>query len=135
MLGKAKADKSDPYLSLLEYRNSPVDGLKSPAQLLMSCRLWSTLPNTNQQFLPKVVRCKDVIAKRLHKQQHEKGYYDRSARPFSQLKDGQTVRVQEQGYWKTAVIVRAATTERLYHMRTADGQEYRRNRRHLLDTK
>lgn len=50
LLEKAKADKSDPHLSLLEYRNSPVDGFKSPAQLLMSRRLRSTLPNTNQQL-------------------------------------------------------------------------------------
>ncbi|KAL0154230.1 hypothetical protein M9458_050484 [Cirrhinus mrigala] len=64
LLEKTKADKSDPYLSLLEYRNSPVDRFKSPAQLLMSHRLRSTLPNTNQQLLPKVVSCKDVRAKR-----------------------------------------------------------------------
>ncbi len=43
---KAKEDKRDPYLSLLEYRNTPVDGLKSPAQILMSRRLRSILPNT-----------------------------------------------------------------------------------------
>ncbi len=72
LLEKAKADKSDPYLSLLEYRNSPVDGFKSPAQLLMSRRLRSTLPNTNQQLMPKAVSSKDVRAKRLHKQQHQK---------------------------------------------------------------
>ena len=39
----------DPYLSLLEYRNTPVDNFKSPAQLLMSRRLRSILPSTNQQ--------------------------------------------------------------------------------------
>lgn len=135
LLEKAKADKRDPHLSLLEYRNSPVDGFKSPAQLLMSRRLRSTLPNTNQQLLPKVVRRKDVRAKRLQKQQSQKSYYDRSARPLSQLKEGQAVRVHEQGYWKPAVIVRSAGTERSYHVRTSDGREYRRNRRHLLDTK
>ncbi|RXN20033.1 putative hephaestin-like protein 1 [Labeo rohita] len=48
LLEKAKADKSDPYLSLPEYHNSPVNGFKSPAQLLMSRHLRSTLPNTNQ---------------------------------------------------------------------------------------
>uniref|UniRef100_A0A8C2HNG3 Gypsy retrotransposon integrase-like protein 1 n=1 Tax=Cyprinus carpio TaxID=7962 RepID=A0A8C2HNG3_CYPCA len=87
LLEKAKADKRDPHLSPLEYRNSPVDGFKSPAQLLMSRRLRSTLPNTNQQLLPKVVRRKDVRAKRLQKQQSQKSYYDRSARPLSQLKE------------------------------------------------
>ncbi|KAL1268701.1 hypothetical protein QQF64_034064 [Cirrhinus molitorella] len=112
LLEKAKeADKIDPYLSLMEYHNSPVNGFKSPAQLLMSRHLRSTLPSTNQQLLPKVVSCKDVRAKRLHKQQHQKSYYDRSARPLSQLKEGQAVRVQEKGYWEPAVIIRAALRE------------------------
>lgn len=133
LLEKAKADRGDPYLSLLEYRNCPVDGFKSPAQLLMSRRLRSTLPNTNQQLLPKVISCKDVRAKRLHKQQRQKSYYDRSARPLPQLTEGQAVRVQERGYWKPATIIKPANTERSYHVCTSDGQEYRRNRRHLMN--
>lgn len=116
LLEKAKADKRNTYLSLLEYRNSPVDGFKSPAQLLMSCR------------------CKNVGAKRLHKQQLQKCYYDRSAKHLCQLKEGQVVRMQEQEYWKPAAIISTANTERSYHVST-DGQEYRRNRHHLLDTK
>lgn len=39
LMDKAHAQQADPYLSLLEYRNTPVDGLKSPAQLLMSRRV------------------------------------------------------------------------------------------------
>ncbi|KAL1249126.1 hypothetical protein QQF64_020131 [Cirrhinus molitorella] len=39
ILGKARADDKDYYLGLLEYRNTPMDNLKSPAQLLMSRRL------------------------------------------------------------------------------------------------
>ncbi|RXN21320.1 retrotransposon-like family member retr-1 [Labeo rohita] len=34
LMDKAKADRKDPYISLLEYRNTPVDGFRSPAQLL-----------------------------------------------------------------------------------------------------
>ncbi|KAK3538868.1 hypothetical protein QTP86_018772 [Hemibagrus guttatus] len=135
LLEKAKADKRDPYLSLLEYRNSPVDGFKSPSQLLITRRLQSTLPNTNQQLLPKVVSCKHVRSKRMHQQQHQKRYYDRSAKPLPQLNEGQAVRVQDRGYWKPATVIRAANTERSYHVRTSDGLEYRRNRHHPMDTK
>ncbi|KAL1261470.1 hypothetical protein QQF64_006735 [Cirrhinus molitorella] len=134
LIEKAKADKSDPYLSLLEYRNSPVDGFKSPAQLLMSRRLRSTLPSTNQQLLPKVVSCKDEQEQRgcTNNGTKRATTTDRLDPCLSSRKDRQ---VQDQGHWKPAVIIRAANTERSYHLRTADGQEYRRNKRYLLDTK
>jgi len=48
LMEKAKADHRDPYLSLLEYRNTPVDNFRSPAQLLMSRRLRSILPSIHQ---------------------------------------------------------------------------------------
>ena len=55
LMDKAHAQRTDPYLSLLEYRNTPVDGLKSPAQLLMSRRLRSILPTTDKQLEPELV--------------------------------------------------------------------------------
>lgn len=64
ILTKAKEDKKDPYLSLLEYRNTPVDGLKSPAQILMSRRLRSILPTTTQQLRPQVTPQDTVRARR-----------------------------------------------------------------------
>ena len=36
LLTKAKQDRRVPYLGLLEYRNTPIDDVVSPAQLLMS---------------------------------------------------------------------------------------------------
>lgn len=134
-MDKAKADKRDPYLSLLEYRNTPVDNFKSPAQLLMSRRLRSILPSTNQQLQPEVVSYKEMHEKRAQRQQQQKRYYDRSARPLPPLIDGESVRIQEHGLWKPAVVIQPADTERSYHVRTAEGAMYRRNRRHLLNTK
>uniref|UniRef100_A0A674EBM2 Gypsy retrotransposon integrase-like protein 1 n=1 Tax=Salmo trutta TaxID=8032 RepID=A0A674EBM2_SALTR len=135
LMDKAKADKRDPYLSLLEYRNTPVDNFKSPAQLLMSRRLRSTLPSTNQQLQPEVVSYNEMHGKRAQRQQQQKRYYDRSARPLPPLIDGESVRIQEHGLWKPAVVIQPADTERSYYVRTAEGAVYRRNRRHLLNTK
>lgn len=102
----------------------------------MSRQLRSVLPSTHQQLQPKVVSSRDVHARRVHQQQQQKTYYDRSARPRSLLQEGQHIRIQEQGQWKPAVVIRAAETDRSYHIRSAEGgQEYRRNRRHLLSTK
>jgi hypothetical protein len=131
-MDKAKADKKDPYISLLEYRNTPVDGFRSPAQLLMSRRLRSILPTTSQQLQPETVSGNDVHARREQKQQHQAKYYNRSAKPLTPLRDGDHVRIQESGKWKPAVVIKPADTYRSYHVSTAGGQIFRRNRRHLL---
>ena len=45
ILKKADYENKDPYLSLFEFRNTPVSGLPySPAQIIMSKRLRSKLP-------------------------------------------------------------------------------------------
>lgn len=135
LMQKAKADHKDPYLALLEYRNTPVDNFKTPSQLLMSRRLRSILPCTHQQLKPKVASCQSTHAKRVLCQNNQKRYYNRSSKPLSTLHVGQRIRFQENGCWKPAVVVKAADTARSYHIQTPDGAEYRRNRRHLMNTK
>ena len=45
LLNKAKNDGTDPYLGLLEYRNTPIDNICSPVQLsTMSHQLISVMP-------------------------------------------------------------------------------------------
>ena len=56
MLKKAHEQNQDPYLALLEYRNTPVVGMKySPAQTLMSRRLRTKIPVATSLLSPKVV--------------------------------------------------------------------------------
>ena len=59
---KADEDGRDPYLALLEYRNTPITVLKySPAQLLMSCTLRSKLPTAEKLLRPKVFDTHDAL--------------------------------------------------------------------------
>ncbi|XP_052809638.1 uncharacterized protein K02A2.6-like [Mya arenaria] len=61
LLVKAKDSGHDPYLALLEYRNTPMSDCKqSPVQLLMSRRTRSVLPTTISHLLPKPVNSKMV---------------------------------------------------------------------------
>ncbi len=47
LLKKAQSGKSDPYIALLEYRNTPLDGIGySLVQLLMGRRLKSKIPTS-----------------------------------------------------------------------------------------
>lgn len=134
LLSKSNDDKKDLFLSILEYRNTPVDSFRSPAQLLMTRRLRSTLPTTHNQLQPETVNCSEMYQNRTSQQERQKKYYDRSAKPLTQLHVGQSVGLQEHGRWKPAVVIKPADTERSYQVRTAEEQEYRRNRKHLLDT-
>ena len=57
MLKKAIKSHQDPYLTLLEYRNTPIDpanNLGSPSQLLMSRRTKTTIPINPKMLEPKV---------------------------------------------------------------------------------
>ena len=73
---KAHEQNRDPYLALLEYRNSPITGLKySPAQILMSRRLCSKIPVSTSLLSPKIV---DVCADLTKLQSRQNYYYDRA---------------------------------------------------------
>lgn len=54
VLDKAKADEKDQFIALLDYRNTPIHDVSSPAQLLMNRRLREELPATQKQLIPKV---------------------------------------------------------------------------------
>ena len=90
LLTKAKLDNKDPYLSLLEYRNTSVYDIGSPAQLSMSRRLNSLLPCTQEQLTPYVIDPDKVVEVMKRKQEMSKEYYDRGTRQLSVLKANDT---------------------------------------------
>ena len=77
ILNKAKSEHKDPYLSMLQYRNTPIDNLGSPAQLLLNGRLRSKLPVTQNHLKPKVISQKTVREKLTKKQEHQKYFNDK----------------------------------------------------------
>ena len=85
LLTKAKKDRRDPYLGLLEYRNTPIDDVGSPAQLLMSRRLRSIIPTTNAQLQPNVLDPHKVMEKLRLKQEQQKHYLDQHAKHLHTL--------------------------------------------------
>ncbi|XP_046547975.1 uncharacterized protein K02A2.6-like [Haliotis rubra] len=55
LFSKSKQDKQAPYLALLEYRNTPIDNIASPAQKSMSRRL-----ATHKQLQSQTTNCSDA---------------------------------------------------------------------------
>ena len=89
---KALWDGRDPWLALLEYRNTPVETIESsPAQRLMSRRTKTLMPTASILLRPQIV---EGVEKKIElKRQKAKTYHDRSAQPLPQLEVGREVRV------------------------------------------
>ena len=136
LLKKSKSDNRDPYLGLLEHRNTPVDNLAAPAQLLMSRSLRSVLPTTSNHLKPNVVDPELAREKMEQKQATQRHYYNQGARELKTLASGEEVHIQtKSGNWRPATVLGQHSTPRSYTVRTKDGNEYRRNRRHLLKSR
>ena len=131
LLRKALEDHKDPAIALLDYRNTPVSGLKySPAQLLMSRRLKDKLPVASKLLKPAVADAKHDLEERQKKQ---KKYYDRGTRKRSPFKIGDSVRIKSNSdrTWKQAVVTGEHPAPRSYLVTTDEGSTYRRNTKFL----
>ena len=129
LIRKALEESKDIHLTLLEYRNTPVAGLKySPAQLLMSRMLKDKIPITSELLAPKVAE--DAYRALKARQRKQKAYYDRGTKPLSKLNVGDSVRVRlGRRDWTPAVVTELHSAPRSYLVTTENGRVYRRNRR------
>ena len=128
MLTKAQADRRDPYLALLDYRNSPISGLcYSPAQMLMSRRLRSKVPAAPQLLVPSVVDAHPSLRKI---QQRQKQYYDRGTKPLPPLKQGDGVWHKQGNQRKKATVIQWCPEPRSHWIQT-ERSVLHRNRQHL----
>ena len=133
LLEKCRRDNSDPYIALLNQRNTPRDDiLGSPSQRLMARRTKTPLPTTGKLLQPKVIDPQKIHDQLTLKRSQQKKYYDKSAKPLPPLHRGDTVRLQSpQGYNQLGTVLSPSTQPRSYVVKAA-GREYRRNRKHLL---
>ncbi len=104
MLSKAQDGAGDPYLALLEYRNTLVGGVGlSPAQMLMGRRLKSKLPVTKTLSQPALYE--NARSNLVYRQQRQKQYFDQGTRTLSDLQDGENVRIRQGNEWEPATVV------------------------------
>lgn len=136
ILRKAKEAKSDPYLAILDYRNTPTQSMgSSPTQRLMSRRTKTLLPTSGNLLRPSLAE--NAWEKLQQTKERQTLYYDRDASDLPPLKPGDTVRIEPGKYehkWKRAEI-RRQIDSRSYEVVTEDNTMLRRNRKHLRKTK
>lgn len=127
---RAVSAGSDPWLSILQWRNTPSDDIDcSPAQRLMARRLKTPLPVADRLLEPCVVT--GVSEKLRAKHQKAKFWYDKSARDLPDLNIGQPVRMQplpgdRTGRWRKGVCLQQVGPQS--YLVDVEGTLYRRNR-------
>lgn len=138
MIKKARYEKKDINLFLLNYRNCPTAGLPySPAQLMMSRELRTTVNWINKKiFTPKVVDCKEKN-KVIRIQQ--KQYYDKtsSKREETVFKPKEEVAIFNcnRKEWTKGKIVGKTVEPRSYLVKNDRNNIVRRNTIHLKKIK
>ena len=116
ILKKADYEGRDPYLALLEYRNTPIT-------LQITSKIEPARTTDSRRSTPT-----STASSHTHKH-----YYDRGSKQLSELQPGSVVRVRQHDVCEPAVVVRKEGHPRSYII-NREGREYRRNRRHILET-
>ena len=121
---------SDPYLTLLAYRSTPLPVGYNPAELLMSSTLRSTVPTSHTKRVPKIPNPDTVRANDTKLKARQKANCDshHGALFFSPLSPGESVWIADH---QTKASVDREVGPQLLEVTSADGT-YRRNRRDLI---
>ena len=131
---KAREDKADPYLAMLDHRNTPAKGLLSPAQKLMSRRTKTLLPTREDLLKLELPKNLKKLVKRDSRRQERPFNHEKN--PLQPLHTGDVMRMKPhtngQKEWKKAIVWRRLV-ERSYHVKVA-GELYRQNRVDLKKT-
>ena len=134
LLTKAKASGKDPYLALLDWRNTPsADMESSPVQRLFGRRTKTLLPTAGKLLKPRVVE--DVEPKLRERKMKQAFYFNKGAKELEDLSPGDTVRMKpadNKKEWRKARVIEKV--EPRSYIIDAGGHQYRRNRRHLVKT-
>jgi hypothetical protein len=130
-LKKAKQSGTDPQMSLLCLRSTPVDSrTPSPAELLYGRKIRSNLPAKNEVRIG-IQQEHDSL---LEKSQIAAEYYNRTARSeLPELLPGMKVLVQQpnENKWVPGSVKQKCSEPRSYVVQMPNGNEVRRNRRFL----
>ena len=134
MIKKAIIENKDYNVALLNYRNTPIQGLgASPAQLLMSRRLRSKLPTTKSSLKPNIQ--KNISHKIIHRQEIQAKYHNlKAGRELPALKLNDRIKYRNyENKWISGKITQTNNPgSRDYEITNFLNHKIRRNRKHIF---
>ncbi|XP_045446678.1 uncharacterized protein K02A2.6-like [Melitaea cinxia] len=126
---KAIHEKKDPYLILLEFRNTPISNtIASPAENLFNRKIRGIVPINQKCFYPKVNR--NLREKLIEKQNKDKYFYNRNKKDLRPIETGEGVLFRIGRFWKKGII-KGKTNDRTYKIANENGRIFIRNRFHI----
>lgn len=130
LMNKCSYGTTDYYDPLLEWRNTPRDGvLGSPVQRLMNRHTRTEIP-THPSLLQSTKTNHTEVQQRLRdKQKKQRQQYNKNAKTLPELHTGEDIflRDQHSGKWRPAIVVAKAPQPRSYIVQDDDGVQCRRN--------
>ena len=128
LLRKALDSGQDPYMAILDYRNTPTQGMdSSPVQRLMNCRTKTLLPTTKSLLQPKVTYPERVAQQLERRKEQQARYYNRGSKDLPELAEGDVVRMKPfrlgDKAWKKATVTKRLD-DQSYTVETSEGTIY-----------
>ncbi|UYV72607.1 K02A2.6-like, partial [Cordylochernes scorpioides] len=111
-------------LALLNFYNTPRDGLPSPAQCLFSRRTRTLLPTSTHQLEPEIQ--KGHTQNLRNKREKQKTHHDKTAKTTRSFKEGEKIMLKQHHREWIPARVTQEVAPRSYKVQTPTG-EYRRN--------
>ncbi|UYV78371.1 K02A2.6-like [Cordylochernes scorpioides] len=111
-------------LALLNFYNTPRDGLPSPAQCLFSRRTRTLLPTSTHQLEPEIQ--KGHTQNLRNKRERQKTHHDKTAKTTRSFKEGEKIMLKQHHREWIPARVTQEVAPRSYKVQTPTG-EYRRN--------
>lgn len=101
----------------------------------MSRRVRTTLPVSEELLHPESLNRREVQDSLKKRQASQAKYYNAHTKPLTELRIGESVRMNRDRKWYPAQVTSFGNTPRSYVVETSEGNQYRRNRRALSQTK
>ena len=122
--------EQDPFLALLNYRNTPLSSGKSPAELMFGRPLRTRIPLFRKQdkTTDAEFRRRDTVRKAKMKADYDRLH---RAKPLPQLNPGQPVWLKSPKTEEGVVLPGDSQNKRSVPVQSSSGRRTRRNRAHL----